>query len=92
MTQIQEMFQSLGKMQWSDYLDIILVAFLIYKLLPLIRTTGTGRIARVIVIFLAASWLTDILALHTLNFLIDQILAVGLIDQEIQSMQGQNIR
>ena len=79
MTQIQEMFQSLGKMQWSDYLDIILVAFLIYKLLPLIRSTGTGRIARVIVIFLVVSWVTEILQLHTMNFLMDQVLAVGLI-------------
>ena len=79
MTQMQEMIQSLGKLQWSDYLDIILVALLIYKLLPLIRTTGTGRIARIVVIFLVASWLTEILELHTMNFLIDQVLAVGLI-------------
>ena len=79
MTQIQEMFQSLGKMQWTDYLDIILVAFLIYKLLPLIRSTGTARIARVIVIFLVVSWVTEILQLHTMNFLINQVLAVGLI-------------
>ena len=32
-------------MQWSDYLDIVVVAFLIYKLLPLIRTPSTKRIA-----------------------------------------------
>ena len=79
MTQIQEMFQSLGKMQWSDYLDIVLVAFLIYKLLPLIRSSGTSRIAKVIVMFLGISWVTEILELHTMNFLIDQVLAVGLI-------------
>ena len=79
MTQIQEMFQSLGRMQWSDYLDIILVAFLIYQLLPMIRSTGTGRIAKVIVAILALSWITEILELHTMNFLINQLLAVGLI-------------
>lgn len=79
MTQIQEMFQSLGKMQWSDYLDIILVALLIYKLLPILRTTGTGRIAKVVAAFLVVSWGTEILELHTLNFLINQVLAVGLI-------------
>ena len=73
------MFQSLGRMQWSDYLDIILVAFLIYKLLPMIRSTGTSRVARVVVIILLLSWVTEVLELHTLNFLIDQLLAVGLI-------------
>ena len=44
-------------MQWTDILDIILVAFLIYKLLPLLRSTGTMRVARVIaVILVAAGW------------------------------------
>ncbi len=79
MTQIQEMFQSFGKMQWSDYLDIVLVAFLMYKLIPMFRATGTGRIARVVVVILACSWVTEALRLHTMNFLIDQLLAVGLI-------------
>lgn len=79
MTQIQEMFQSFGKMQWSDYLDIVLVAFLMYKLIPMFRATGTGRIARVVVVILACSWITEALQLHTMNFLIDQLLAVGLI-------------
>ena len=81
MENIQAVFQQLGKMQWSDYLDIILVAFLIYKLLPMIRSTGTARIAKVIVAVLLLSWVTSpsLLELHTLNFLINQVLAVGLI-------------
>ena len=45
MENLQEFFATLQKMQWSDYLDIALVAFLIYKLLPLIRTPSTKRIA-----------------------------------------------
>ena len=81
MDRVQALFQQLGNMQWSDYLDIILVAFLIYKLLPMIRSTGTARIAKVIVAILLLSWLTgpEVLRLHTLNFLINQLLAVGLI-------------
>ena len=79
MTQMQEMFQSLGNMQWSDYLDIVLVAFLMYKLIPMIRSTGTGRIASMILVILVCSWVTEELQLHTMNFLIDQLLAVGLI-------------
>jgi len=79
MENIQAVFQQLGKMQWSDYLDIILVAFLIYKLLPMIRSTGTARIARVVVVVLILYWVTSLLELYTLNFLINQVLAVGLI-------------
>lgn len=79
MDHIQSLFQQLGRMQWSDYLDIILVAALIYMLLPLIRSTGTARVAKVIAAVLILSWLTQLLELHTLNFLFDQLLAVGLI-------------
>ena len=80
MDRLQALFEQLNKMQWSDYLDIILVAFLIYKLLPMIRSTGAARVARVIVVVLLISWLTskEVLKLHTLNFIINQLLAVGL--------------
>ncbi|MBQ4600066.1 MAG: diadenylate cyclase CdaA [Oscillospiraceae bacterium] len=76
---LQQFIQQLTKMQWSDYLDIILVAFLIYKLIPLIRTTGTARIATVVIGFLVVTWLTEVMHLYALNFLLSQLLAVGLI-------------
>ena len=38
MEAIYELLGTLSRMQWSDYLDIIVVAFLIYKLLTMIRT------------------------------------------------------
>lgn len=66
-------------MRWSDYLDIILVAFLIYKLLPLIFSTGTSRIAWVVGVIIVMASLTDVLKLHTLSYLFSQVLAVGLL-------------
>ncbi len=66
-------------MRWSDFLDIILVAFLIYKLLPLFRSTGTVRIAWVVGVVIVVASLTDALKLHTLSYLLSQVLAVGLI-------------
>ncbi len=79
MNGIESFFQVVMGMQWSDYLDIILVAFLIYKLLPLIRSTGTVRIAKVVAAVLILSWLTGVLELHALNFLLSQLIAVGLL-------------
>jgi len=76
---LQSFVQKLSGMQWSDYVDIILVAFLIYKLLPMIRSTGTSRVAKVVVAILLLSWVTEGLKLHTMNFLFSQLLAVGLI-------------
>lgn len=79
MEYIESFFQTVSQMQWSDYLDIIAVAVLIYWLLPLFRSTGTSRIAKVIVAVLVITWLTEALNLHALNFILDQFLAVGLI-------------
>lgn len=76
---IQSFFQTVSKMQITDYIDIIAVACLIFWLLPLFRTSGTGRVAKVVVVVLVVSWLTDALKLHALNFILDQFLAVGLI-------------
>ena len=66
-------------MGWSDYLDIILVTFLIYKLLPLFKSTGTVRIAWVVGVIIVASLITKALDLYALSYLFSQVLAVGLL-------------
>ena len=79
MENLQEFFATLQKMQWSDYLDIIVVAFLIYKMLPLIRTPNIMRIARTVVALLLMTWITDVMELYTINWILDQVLAIGLL-------------
>ncbi len=69
----------LTNMHWSDYLDIIVVAFLIYKLLPLFRSAGTLQILRAIIVVFIMAWVTDLLEMYTLNFIIDQLISVGLL-------------
>ncbi len=79
MEYLASMWQQILGMQFTDYLDIILVAFLLYKLLPLLRSTGAVRIAIVIGAILVVAWLTQVFHLYTLNFIINQFLAVGLV-------------
>ena len=79
MSVIQEIFQQFTRMQWSDYLDIALVAFLIYKLLPLIRTPSTMRIAGTVAAILIVVWLADIANLYTISWILSQFLSVGLL-------------
>ncbi len=76
---LESIWLQIRGMRWSDYLDIILVAYLIYKLLPLFRSTGTARIAWVVGVVIVTAWLTDILQLHTLSYLFSQVLTVGLL-------------
>ena len=79
MNGIQNILQQLAGMQWSDYLDIAVVAFLIYRLLPLIKTPSTVRIARAVVVVILVAWLTDVMHLYTLSYILNQFLAVGIL-------------
>lgn len=62
-----------------DLVDIFLVALLIYKLITMIRTTSTERIAKAILLLLLATWLTGVLDMHALNYIFDKILELGAI-------------
>lgn len=76
---IENFIQTVTRMQWSDYLDIIVVAFLIYKLLPLIRTPNVMRIARTVIALVIVAWVTDYAKLHTVSWILNQVLAIGLL-------------
>ena len=63
----------------SDILDILLVAFVIYSAIMLIRTTSAYRIAKAIVLVLLLTLLTDVFNLHTMNYLLNRVLELGVI-------------
>lgn len=79
METLKLIWQQIQGMGWQDYLDIILVAFLIYKLLPLFRSTGTMRIAWVVGVIIVLASLTDLLKLHAMSYLFSQVLQIGLL-------------
>ena len=79
MEKMERFLGILSDMQWSDYLDIALVAYLIYLVLPLIRSTSTMRIARAVIAVVIISWLTEEWQLYTLNFILNQFMTIGLL-------------
>ena len=76
---VQVLLQRLTEMKWSDYLDILLVAYLFYRVLPMIHSNSALRVVRVVAAVLLITWITDALDMHTLNFLLEQVLTVGII-------------
>lgn len=76
---IQNFIQTVQRMQWSDYLDILVVAFLIYNILPLLRTPNVMRIVRTVGALVLVAWLTDVMGLHTINWILSQLLTIGLL-------------
>lgn len=79
MESLINLLQPVARMQWSDYLDILLVAYLIYRVLPLIRTPSTMRVAKAIVAVVIIAGLTELLHLYTVSFILNQFMSIGLL-------------
>ena len=79
MEALHSLLQQIMRMQWSDYLDIAVVAFLIYRLLPLLRTPSTIRVARAVLVVVVVAALTDVMHLYALRFIVNQFLSIGLL-------------
>lgn len=69
----------LSTMGISDFLDIIIVAYLIYKAIGFVRRTNSNNIAKGLVVFLLALWGSDIFSLTMINFLLRKTAELGLI-------------
>lgn len=74
---LKDLSHLLSTIQISDVADILIVTFLVYRLLMMIRSTSTSRIAKAIVVLLVASGLTSVLHLNMMNFFLDKILEIG---------------
>lgn len=71
--------QQITRMRWTDYLDIAIVAFIIYKITPLFFRRSTARISGTLIALVLFAGLTDALHLYTLNFFFSSFLQVGLL-------------
>lgn len=76
---IKEFFSYLPTIGVADVIDVLVMTFIIYELIRLIRTTSAARIAKAIVAIIVLTWLTDVLKLRTVNWLLDRILEIGII-------------
>ena len=74
-----ESYKYISSVGIIDITDIIIIAFLIYKIIELIRRTGSTRIAKGLVILLIALWLSGVIKLTVVNFLLRNIVGIGLL-------------
>lgn len=62
-----------------DIVDIIIVAYLIYKIIDLIRKTSSYSIAKGLLVLLVVLWLSSALNLTMINWLIKKAVDIGII-------------
>ena len=83
MTTLKDFFSTVGNyittIGVADAFDILIVAFLIYQLIRLIRKNNSMRVAKGIVLLLVILWLSGILHLTMINFLLRKAVELGLI-------------
>ena len=75
----KNLWDNLSSMKPTDCIDILLVALLIYAVINLIRTTSAARIAKAIIIVVLINFLTEILNLHTANYIVSRVLEIGIV-------------
>ncbi|MCI7472588.1 MAG: diadenylate cyclase CdaA [Clostridiales bacterium] len=60
-----------------DIIDILIMAFIIYKLIMLIRRTSSGAVAKGVLVFIVALWISSMMQLNTVSFLLGKLVEWG---------------
>lgn len=68
-----------SKMKLTDAIDIIIVAYIIYKLIRIVSGTKAAQIIKGIAFLLVITLVSDIFRLNTLNYILRNTIQVGLI-------------
>ena len=64
---------------WIDYVDIAIIAFLIYQLVTITRQTRAIQVLKGLAIIIVASYVSELMGLTTLNWVLRSILNNGVI-------------
>lgn len=62
-----------------DIVDIVIVAYIIYEVIKVARNTSSSSLAKGILMLLIALWLSSVLNLTMINFLLRKAVEIGLI-------------
>lgn len=62
-----------------DIVDIVIVAYIIYEVIKVARNTSSSSLMKGILVLLIALWLSSVLNLTMINFLLRKALEIGLI-------------
>lgn len=83
MNTVASFFQDIGNhistIGFADIVDILIVAYLIYKVIDLIRKTSSYNLARGLLVLLVALWLSGMFKLAMINYILRKAVDIGLI-------------
>ncbi len=74
-----DLVRYLMTIQISDVVDMAIMAFACYKLLTLVKSSRAASLLKGIMILLIALWLSSLLKLHGINYLMDRMVSWGVL-------------
>ena len=63
----------------TDIIDILIMTFIIYKVIMIIRRTNSGSVAKGILFVVVALWVSQLAQLNTVNYLLRQLVELGVV-------------
>ncbi|MBE7002914.1 MAG: TIGR00159 family protein [Ruminococcaceae bacterium] len=78
-TLMENVLRYVGTIALTDWLDIILMAYLLYRALKLVGSSRAVNLGRGVLIFLAALALSDVFYLNSINFILRNIVTWGVL-------------
>ncbi|WP_246019635.1 diadenylate cyclase CdaA [Bacilliculturomica massiliensis] len=63
----------------ADVIDVLIVAFVVYKIIGFIRETRAEQLAKGLIILIVAKFLAEGMNFYTLNWILDNAMQVGLV-------------
>ncbi len=76
---LQAIVNNARMVQLWDVIDILLVAFLFYKIMRFLRNTNAQKLFQGLVLLVGATLLADVLQLNVISFLLESVMQVGIL-------------
>ena len=62
-----------------DFVDVIIIAYLIYRILSVMRKTSASSVIKGIVLVLIVAWIANFVNMNVLSFILRQVLQMGIV-------------
>ncbi len=76
---LEVLWYNIKSIRIADVLDIAIITFVFYKLILMIRGKTAARIVRAVVVLLLITWLSQVLGLNVINFILTNTIKMGVI-------------
>lgn len=74
---LEEASAIIQSIRFADILDVAVIAYLLYRVMLLVSRTSTASVAKAILFLVAAVWVSELLQLHVINFILGRALELG---------------